>query len=71
MELVEYRSVTKYLHLQGYSPSDIFQKMVQIYGEKCLRFNNVSRCKIKAETEFILVMDEDHKGHPIFCDNRC
>ncbi|GFR78108.1 histone-lysine N-methyltransferase SETMAR [Elysia marginata] len=64
MEAVEYRSVIKFLYLKGQNSTEIPQKMVQVYAEKCPNFSTVAHWVRKFKSGFLSVMDEHREGRP-------
>ena len=41
MEQLEYRSVIKFLNMQGKSPSVIFEELFSVYQEECPSYETV------------------------------
>ena len=58
MEAIEYRSVIKFLHLKGQTSTEIHQKMVEFYAEKCPHWVR------NFKSGFFSVMDEPREGRP-------
>ena len=64
MEAVEYRSVIKFLHLKGQTPTEIHQQMVEVNAEKCPNNSTVTHWVRKFKSVFLSVMDQPREGRP-------
>ena len=66
MESSEHRSVITFLYLQGKFPFDIFQEIVQMYGEKSPRYDTVTYWVRKFKSVFMSLIGEDREGSSLF-----
>ena len=66
MEPLEYRSVIKFLNMQGKSPSVIFEEMFSVYQEECLSYVTVKYWVRKFKSGFLSIHDSPREGRPNF-----
>ena len=66
MEPLEYRSVIKFLNMQGKSPSVIFEEMFSVYQEECPSYETVKYWVIKFKSGFLSIHDSPREGRPNF-----
>ena len=59
MEPLEYRSVIKFLNMQGKSPSVIFEEMFGVYQEECPSYETV-------KSGFLSIQNSPQEGRPNF-----
>ena len=74
MEPLEYRSVIKFLNMQGKSVSVIFDEMFSVYQEECPSFETVKYWVRKFKSGFLPIHDSPREGRPNFVateDNVC
>lgn len=64
MEKVEHRAVIKFLTKEGESPSNIHQRMVKVYGDKCPAYDVVKRFSRKFKCGRESLEDEPGRGRP-------
>ena len=64
MDKLEMRSVIKFLHFQGKSPSDIFNEMKNIYGDKSPSYFVIKYWIRKLKCGFNDIRDEARSGRP-------
>ena len=65
MEPLEYRSVIKFLNMQGKSPV-IFEKMFGVYQEECPSYETVKYWVRKFQSGFLSIQDSPREGRPNF-----
>lgn len=61
---VEYRSVIKFLRLEGNSPKQIYERLVGVYGDSVPSFSTVTRWFNEFERGRISLEDEGRSGRP-------
>ena len=61
MEPLEYRSVIKFLNMQGKSPV-IFEEMFSIYQEECPSYETVKNWVRKFKSGFLSIHDSPKRG---------
>ena len=66
MEPLEYRSVIKFLNMQGKSPSVIFEEMFSVYQEECPSYETVKYWVRKFKSDFLSIHDSPREGRPNF-----
>ncbi len=64
MEKVEYRSVIKFLFLQGKQPKVIREEMFAVYGEKCPSYDVIKKWWQQFKCGRESVYDEERSGRP-------
>ena len=69
MEPLEYRSVIKFLKMQGKSPSVIFEEMFSVYQEECPSYETVKHLVRKFKSGFLSIHDSPREGRPNFVVN--
>ena len=62
MEPLEYRSVIKFLNMQGKSPSVIFEEMFGVYEEECPSYETVKYWVRKFKSGFLSIHDSPREG---------
>ena len=62
MEPLEYRSVIKFLNMQGKSPSVIFEEMFSLYQEECPSHETVKHWVRKFRSGFLSINDSPREG---------
>ena len=65
METLEYRSVIKFLNVQGKSPV-IFEEMFSVYQKKCPSYETVKYWVRKFKSGFLSIHDKPREGRPNF-----
>ena len=66
MEPLEYRSVIKFLNMQGKSPSVIFEEMFSVYQEECPSYETVKYWVRNFKSGFLSIHDSPREGRPKF-----
>ena len=61
---VEYRSVIKFLRLEGNSPKQIYERLVGVYGDSVPSLSTVTRCFNEFERGRQSLEDEGRSGRP-------
>ena len=64
MEPLEYRSVIKFLNMQGKSPSVIFEEMFSVYQEECPSYETAKYWVRKFKSGFLSIYDSPREGRP-------
>ena len=67
MEPFEYRSVIKFLNMQGKSPSVIFEEMFSVYQEECHSYETVKYWVRKFKSGFRSIHDSPRERRPRLC----
>ena len=57
MEPLEYRSVIKFLNMQGKSPYAVFEEMFSVYQEECPSYETVKYWVRKFKSGFLSIHD--------------
>ena len=66
MEPLEYRSVIKFLNMQGKSPSVNFEEMFSVHQEECPSYETVKNWVRKFKSAFFFIQDSPREGRPNF-----
>ena len=63
---MEYRSVIKFLNMQGKPPSIIFEEMFSVYQERCPPYETVKYWVRKFKSGFLSIHNSPREGRPNF-----
>ena len=66
MEPLGYRSVIKFLNMQGKSPSVIFEEMLSAFQGECPSYETVKYWVRKFKSGFLPIHDSPREGHQNF-----
>ena len=66
MERLKYRSVIKFLNMQGQSPSAIFEEIFSVYQEECPSYETVKYWVRKFKSGFLSIHDSHREGRSNF-----